>query len=135
VPYTISHLADEGIIFTEYAPPIALPELQRVVMENLAMAADTGAMLFLGDCRSLPNRSSLIDVYQLADLLDSLEVDRRMREALVVTIDPGRESSFDFYVTVTTNRGIQVRLFAETDEAKAWLHSEGERLGLLPAAP
>jgi hypothetical protein len=138
--HEITYLEDDGIIFTDYAPPIGLPELQATIAENLAMAAEKGAWLFLGDCRRLPTAGSVIDVYELGQLLDELGVDRRMREALVVELDPAGASSFDFYVTVTTNRGIQVRLFAEMDEAKAWLVSEGVRQGLLsrsgaPTAP
>jgi hypothetical protein len=132
MPYTITYLDGEGIVFTEYEPPMTNEQLYQVVMDNLALAAEIGAMLFLGDCRTLPNSASLFDVYQIADLLDGLGVDHRMREALVVTLDPAGKSSFDFYVTVTSNRGLQVRLFADIGEAKAWLTSEGARMGLLP---
>lgn len=131
--HEITYFEDDGIIFTDYAPPIAMPELQATIMENLAMAAEKGAWLFLGDCRRLPTAGSVFDVYELGQLLDDLGVDRRMREALVVELDPAGGSVFDFYVTVTTNRGIQVRLFAEMEEARAWLLSEGVRQGLSPA--
>jgi hypothetical protein len=133
VAHEITFLEDDAIIFTDYTPPIALPELQATVMENLAMAAEKGAFLFLGDCRRLPSAGSVLDVFELGKMLDELKVDRRMREALVVTPEASAGGgTFEFFATVTTNRGIQVRLFAEMDEARAWLVDEGERQGLSP---
>jgi hypothetical protein len=131
--HRLEYLAEDGIVCTTYLPPTDIMELQQVVMENLAMAAETGALLFLGDCRRLPSSGSLIDVYQLGDMLDRLNVDKRMREALVVTPDPSGEGTFEFFRTVTTNRGIIVRLFGDIDEATRWLRAEGERLGFQAA--
>ena len=131
--HTLRYLEDEHIIFTEYGMPVDRNELTCVVEENLRLAAEKECLLFLGDCRALPSSGSLIDVYELADLLDRLRVDRRMREALVVTLAHGSQSTFDFFVTATTNRGIQVRLFGTLEAAKTWLREEGDRLGLLSA--
>jgi hypothetical protein len=126
--HELSYLEDDGIIFTKYLMPWALEEFGQVVAENLAMAAETGSLLFLGDCRELPSSGSLIDIYEMGEMLDGLGVDRRMREALVVAAPAEETGTFEFFVTVTTNRGIQVRLFGDMDEATEWLRVEGARL-------
>jgi hypothetical protein len=131
MPYELRYLDDDGIVFTEYLPPTTPAELAEIVQANLALAAEKGALLFLGDVSALPNSASAIDVYELATMLDRLGVDRRMREALVVGPDPADAGSFDFYVTATSNRGLQVRLFGAIEEAKEWLRDEGTRLAAL----
>jgi hypothetical protein len=128
MPYDLRYLEDDGIVFTEYIPPTPNDELAKIVEANLELAAEKGALLFLGDVSALPNSASVIDVYELAAMLDRMGVDRRMREALVVGPDPLDAGSFDFYVTATSNRGLQVRLFGTVEEAKEWLRAEGARL-------
>lgn len=128
MPHEISYLEDDGIIFTKYVMPMPREEFGAVIAENLAMATETGALLFLGDCRDLPSSGSLIDIYEMGEMLDGLGVDRRMREALVVAAPAEETGTFEFFVTVTTNRGIQVRLFGDMDEATEWLRAEGARL-------
>jgi hypothetical protein len=130
--HTLRYLEDDHIIFTEYGNPIDRDELLGVVQESLQLSAEKECLLFLGDCRTLPSSGSAIDVYELGDLMDRLRVDRRTREALVVTLASSTESAYDFFVALTTNRGIQVRLFGTMDAAKAWLLSEGDRLGIRP---
>lgn len=130
--HTLRYLEDDHIIFAEYGNPVDHDELLGVVQESLVLSAEKECLLFLGDCRTLPTSGSAIDVYELGDLMDRLRVDRRTREALVVTLASSSENAYDFFVTLTTNRGVQVRLFGTVDAAKAWLRHEGDRLGLRP---
>jgi hypothetical protein len=124
MPYTLEYLEDEGIVFTDYIPPLGPADLAEIVTANLQVAAERGALSFLGDLRAMPPGGALVDVYELGAMFDRLGVDRRMREALVVKMDPKADRNMEFFVTVTSNRGIVVRLFAEIDEAKQWLKDE-----------
>jgi hypothetical protein len=126
MPYKLTYLEDEHIILTEYTTPVSQADLGECIQANLAMAAEKGTLLFLGDARDLPSDGSLIDVYRLAELLDSSGVDRRMREAMVIRADPESERMFEFFVTVTSNRGLVVRVFGDIDEARQWLLDEGK---------
>ena len=45
------------------------------------------------------------------------------REAVLLPLDPAAEEEFQFFETVCRNRGLDVRVFAERDEALAWLTS------------
>jgi hypothetical protein len=65
MPYNLSYVEDDGIVFTEYLPPLSQADYAEIVPANLAMAAETGALLFLGDCRALPPGGSVFDVYAL----------------------------------------------------------------------
>jgi hypothetical protein len=121
MPHELTYLEEDGIVFTHYIPPTTQEELAEIVEANLTLAAEKGALRFLGDCRELSNSDPIIDAYELATMLDRLGVDHRSREALVVTPDPTHESTFDFYVTVTSNRGLQVQLFETIEEATNWL--------------
>ncbi|NTU72068.1 MAG: hypothetical protein HGB10_09660 [Coriobacteriia bacterium] len=129
MPYTITYLEDEAVVFTDYEPPTSLAELEQVVADNFRIASEKGSWLFLGDCTKLPSSGSVIDVYELGETLDRIGADFRMREALVVTPDPDERGDFEFFVTVTTNRGIVVRLFTTMEEAREWLAAERKVLG------
>ena len=125
MPYRTELLPEDGIIFTVYTAPYSEEQWAPHVSEALQLAAANGCLLFLGDCRALPQEeSSPFDVYQLVEVLDSLGVDHRAREALVVPPAPGSLSTFDFFVTATSNRGIVVRVFLDMDDARKWLLEE-----------
>jgi hypothetical protein len=89
------------------------------------VADEHGALLFLGDCTGMPGASSAFDVYRLGALFDEMGVDRRIREALVITPDPDIVDTDEFFVTVTSNRGIVVRVFETVEAAREWLLEEG----------
>lgn len=128
MPTQITYNEADAIVECVYEHPFLKSDFAGVVEGNLKVAAEHGAFLFFGDCTQLPAASSLFDVYELVDMLDSLNVDRRMREALVISEDPQAEAAFGFYVTATSNRGLKVRVFTDGGQAREWLLEQGEKI-------
>ncbi|MDR3685976.1 MAG: hypothetical protein P4L93_03305 [Coriobacteriia bacterium] len=122
--YKLSYLEEDDILFTEYVPPVSLEDCIEAMGDNLTMAAQTGALRLLGDCRALLVSTGVSDVYQLGAVLDQLGFDRRSHEALVVvggpTISDGECEPFS---RVCSPRGVVVRLFGSIEEARAWLRT------------
>ena len=136
MPYRVSYLEDDGIVLTEYLPPYPMEEFAPCITETLAVAAEHDSLLFMGDCRAMPNEGSPFDVYELGTMLDEMGVDGRMREALIIRLDPQALDTFDFFVTVTSNRGLKVRLFESPEDARRWLLEERAILdGTLDTTP
>ncbi|HET6352611.1 MAG TPA: hypothetical protein VFG89_10860 [Coriobacteriia bacterium] len=128
MPHAVSYLEDDGIVFCEYTLPYGPHDFPVAIADNLVVAAEHGSHLFLADCRPLGTQGSLIDAYGMGELLDKMVADRHAREALVIVPDTRTGEIFDFLVTVTTNRGLIMRVFAGIDEAKVWLREQGREL-------
>ena len=124
MPCDVRFLDHEGIVLTEYLPPYGTADFLPCITATLEVAAQHGSLLFLGDCRALPPEGSVFDVYELGSILDGMGLDHRMREALVVNVDADALDTFDFFVTVTSNRGLKVGLFETVEEATTWLLDE-----------
>jgi len=122
--YKLRYIEEDDILFTEYIPPVSLEDRVEAMGDNLSLAARTGALRLLGDCRALPVAPDVGDVYQLGAVLDQLGFDRRSHEALVVfggpTICAGE---YEMFSRVGSPRGIVMRLFETVEEATAWLRT------------
>ncbi len=90
-------------------------EFVTAAMEEMARTNRDGLLL---DLRSVRGVDSVSGNYRFAESLLEMQIDRRMRVAAVVA---STDSSFDFAQTTTRNRGFNVKLFKDIDEARAWL--------------
>jgi len=80
---------------------------------------------FLVDCRNAELVASFIKLYDYAqDVLEKLKANNipihKIRRAFVVE---ERSENFEFYETISVNRGLNVRAFFNSEDAVAWLKS------------
>ncbi len=128
MPFHITYNEADAIVECVYEPPFVRSDFPAALRENLQFAAEHGALLFLGDCRMLTAAADIFDVYAMVEELDTLNVDRRMREALIIPPDPRSEQAFDFFVTATSNRGLTAAVFTDEGRAREWLREQGEQI-------
>lgn len=122
MPWTISLLESPPIVLTVYSGSLSRSDLHAAAKANIELAREHGVLRFLGDCLGLAaDTNTIIDIYELVELYESLGLDRRMREALVLPGDAHVIESLSFYETAAHNRGFNVRLFNDLDAARAWL--------------
>ena len=122
MPFTVSLLESAPIVLTEYIGRLSPAEVRVAALASLALAKEHGISRYLGDCRSLPvETGAVLDIYELVELFESMGLDRRMREALVIAGPARPREDLDFYETVAKNRGFNVRIFDDMEAARAWL--------------
>jgi hypothetical protein len=105
-------------IFVGNIPP---QELQEAVKASLALAKEKNTNLYLGNCIELGHSGSPVDIFELALFYENIPVDRLSNEAVLLPVSIEAAKAMKFYETVTTNRGFQVRVFGDRQEAIRWL--------------
>ena len=80
---------------------------------------------FLNDFREVRIALSVVDLYEIPDLIVTGGFDRRWRRAMLLG-SAADLHKLSFFELVASNRGITVRLFTEVDKAIQWLHTESE---------
>lgn len=122
MPFTVSLLESAPIVLTEYVGRLRPAEVREAAMASIALGKEHGILRYLGDCRLLPvETGAVLDIYELVELFESMGLDRRMREALVIAGPARPREDLDFYETVAKNRGFNVRIFDDMEAARAWL--------------
>lgn len=128
MPFHITYNEADEIVECVYEMPFSRVDFESAVVQNLEVAAQHDTLMFLGDCTAMPAAASMFDVYALVEVFDSMNLDRRMREALIIPPDPAVGPTYDFLVTATSNRGIKVAVFTDEDRAREWLREQGEQI-------
>ncbi|MFC1652419.1 hypothetical protein ACFL3F_01740 [Planctomycetota bacterium] len=72
----------------------------------------------LNDLRDVDLRLSLMDICRIPDLVTESGIKGNTKRAIVFSKDAG---DYQFYETVSVNRGQFVRVFTDFDEAETWL--------------
>lgn len=121
MPWTLSYLEETRILLTVYTNPLTLADLKDATMANVALATEKQSYRYLGDCTALAPGGSTLDIYQFGCFLAGLGLDPASKEAIVLPLSPGAADDLRFYETVTRNRGIDVRVFEDRDDAIRWL--------------
>ena len=121
MPYTAQRSADGRCVELVYAGRVGMDELQSAFDEALALASQLPRPLLLADCTGLTENPPLAGLYFLADRLAALPMERRVREAVLLPVRAGPGDSVSFWETACTNRGLEVKVFAERPAALDWL--------------
>lgn len=96
-------------------------ELDAAMTEAGTFGAEHLTNRFLVDSREMPAGGSVFDVLALAELMASLPPGLIEREAIVLSGDAAAADQMEFFETASRNRGLDVRVFRDRDEALAWL--------------
>ncbi|MBK7448996.1 MAG: hypothetical protein IPJ47_06050 [Anaerolineales bacterium] len=122
MPWKISYLENQKIIRTEYTDPFMPEDFLKVIAENISIAKEKQTNLFLADCTDLTRSGNVIDIYQLGNMLQAMNAEIHIKEAIMVMKQKGNVvSDLQFFETVANNRLINVRLFFDLETALAWL--------------
>jgi hypothetical protein len=125
VPYSVEYLEEPGVVETVYAGALSTVEFKEAVAATADTAAECLCTRFLSDCRELEagEESPTLDIWALAEFLAQLPPGTLEREALLLPAAAAAGEDIRFYETACRNRGLDVRVFSERDEALAWLAS------------
>lgn len=119
MPWNVIAHADLPIVETVYAGTMTGADVGAAAVETLRVATSLGRNRLFADCSALEGGHSIFDLYELSGL-DALR-QLQLREAI---LQPELSSSLEkvrFWETACLNRGVQVRIFADRDEAIRWL--------------
>ncbi len=121
--YSVTYDAETGLIVIEIKEMINIPIVRKLSHEVILLAKEHNCFLILNDAREATISLSIMELYELPKLIQEiasgLETQvRRFKRALVVSKDI---DDFTFFESVSRNRGQNVTLFRDMDEARKWL--------------
>ena len=106
------------LVVTAGGREASLDEARRYVAAVLDAAGQAGCTHILCDERKLEHSLGTFDIYRKAEFT-AHSAPRTTRAATVCS--PGESADAAFWETVAVNRGLQVRVFTDPAEARAWL--------------
>ena len=119
--WNVSYLPDADAILTVYSGAMTPAELVAAVGATIALGTQQGTRRFLADCTGLAGGHSIVDLYDLAKLIESTGLTRDAREAIVLPQLAAPSEDVRFWETTCRNRGFDVRVFDRMDVAGDWL--------------
>jgi hypothetical protein len=114
-----------GVVEMVFAGTQDPRELDAAMTRAGTLGAEMLTNRYLVDCRDIGSAGSPFDVLAVAELLSSLPSGVIEREAVLLPKDAAVARDFEFFETACRNRGLNVRVFHDRDEALAWVGVEG----------
>ena|ERR1700690_3769638 len=123
MPHTIIYNTELHVIEFSVQGDINMKELKEITFEASGIAKEQNCFLYFNDYREATVKLSTMEIYDLpkiiSDILASSELSvHKFKRAFVVARDL---NDYNFFETVTLNRGQNAKVFYDMDEAKRWL--------------
>jgi len=96
--------------------------LREIVKSTLDLVEKHQTTAILGNCVNLIHSNTVFNIYEFPAILESMQVDRRLKQAMLPPPNADSRKNIEFYETVSLNRGYIVRVFDDRDKAVQWLH-------------
>jgi hypothetical protein len=119
--WTINYSLENKIIELEYINIVTPDELQSAFEATVKLSMQNKTFSVLADCRKLTGGHTLFDLLNLVEQVENVDFLRLFKEAVI--LPPGQipADKVEFWKTACTNRGLEVKIFEDTEEAKSWL--------------
>jgi len=121
--HSIEYNPETGIVEIKFQGIVTLNEMKEFLSETKSILVEKGSFLILSDFLEAKLSLSTIEIYNLpktvSDEIAPLDISvHKLKRAVVIS--KGSED-FAFGETVMSNRGQNLKIFHNGDEAKAWL--------------
>jgi len=118
VPSTIEYLPEKGYTLNradgQTSPDIAI----ECMTEMLEVSTKHDCSNLLADLRATTMMAATIDTFELPNRFEKLGLLPEHKLAIVYS---EAEDDYQFLETVSRNRGLQIRVFADFEDAENWL--------------
>lgn len=118
--HNLTYDSETGCVILRIQGRVTMKLIQELAPQVARMFRETKCQRFLNDMSTAVIDVSFMDVYGSPKAMDESGITRDIRRALVV---PSDFKQSEFLETVTRNRGHDLRIFTDVDEAKRWLLS------------
>ena len=119
--FSIAYVEEADVVEMVFRGTVTPAEVDAAMTEAGTVGAENLSNRFLVDSREMPAGGSAFDVLALAELLAALPPGVIDREAVRLSDDAAAADQMEFFETACRNRGLDVRVFHDRDEALGWL--------------
>ena len=127
MPYTITHLEENNILEIIYRGRVKPTEVMTAITKVLVLAKKHKTNLFLVDCLELiDDKAFVFDNYKLGVDLSKIiqKIPKQVKDAIILPRSRQAADNIRFFETVAINRGLNVCLFRNREDALDWLLNE-----------
>ena len=121
MPYEIKYDMDIECLMCRIFGVFHMTELPEFASEIVALLDKHNCECILSDLREVDLRFSTIDFYSIPKLVTEAGVKHHVKRAVVFSKDA---KNYNFFETVSQNRGQFVRVFTDFDKARAWIKGD-----------
>lgn len=123
MPHVIIYNSEARVIEITIQGDFSLSEAKEIISEATQVAKEQNCFLVLTDLREATLKLSTLEIYELPNVVSDKLASSGLhayefKRAFVAAKDL---KDYDFFETVTVNRGQNAKLFHDVDEAKKWL--------------
>lgn len=117
------HNKNLGILEVSFSGSPVIEELKEAVLASLKLCYEKQVTRVLADCSKLTSSThdSIMSTYELGSFYESLGIDILMKEAIILPENEKAAAMMYFFETTARNRGFNIRVFPERDDALDWL--------------
>ncbi len=124
MPYTITHVEEKNILEVTYRGRVKPVEVMTVIAKILVLAKKHKTYLFLIDCLELIDDKALVfENYKLGVDISKItqKIPEQVKDAIILPRSAQAADNIRFFETVAINRGLNVCLFKNREDAIEWL--------------
>lgn len=123
MPHSLRYDPDIDCIILTFDGTVTINMIKEVAPQVAKKSQETGCLRILNDMSAAEIDVSFMDVFKSPEVMDKSNVLRITKRALVA---PTSFTEAHFLETVTRNRGHNLMVFHDIDEARQWLLSDAE---------
>lgn len=123
MPYSIKFEISPRRIEVEYSGTVTDDEFNQAINDFVNFNKDKNCLLVLTDLTEMKVTPSILNVYNSINTFEKMGIDNRTSEALILEQNKFVESNIKFYENACQNRGYNVRIFYNREDALKWLKS------------
>jgi hypothetical protein len=112
-----------GYIEVTYSGKVSPEELFTALKNAVFLSRKNNVILFLADLTEMAGGHSVFDLYGAISIYETLKFDAKAKEAILMTSLQDTVDEIKFYETTCKNRGFNVKIFNQKEEAISWLFS------------
>ena len=124
MPYSIKFETSPERIEVKYSGTVTNEEYKQAISDFVNFNKDKNCLLVLTDLTEMKVTPSILNVYNSINTFEKMGIDNSTCEALILEQNKFVESSIKFYENACQNRGYNVRIFYNRDDAIQWLKQQ-----------
>ena len=119
INYTIENRRDYIYLMGE-GIEVSLDENKQIHQMIVNICKDHNCERVLIDDRNVTYTATILSLYQLAEYYAKVDIPRQINRAAILA-NPKYKETNNFFEDTSRNRGINLRLFYDLEEAEQWL--------------
>ncbi|MFA7419688.1 MAG: hypothetical protein WCZ90_08370 [Melioribacteraceae bacterium] len=121
MPWDAKYNDEHNLVELIYKGKVTPVDLQEALLAAVKLANENNSILFFADCSEMEGGHSVVDLYGLISLYESVGLQHRMKEALLLPSLKSPKEDVKFYETACLNKGFNVKVFSQKEKALTWL--------------